>query len=71
MTQIRTEQNERLGHELAKARVTDQAWKLNPQMRSHVFRVERLEVSVMRLMKEHQKGHDLTEAQAARPLALA
>ena len=57
-------------HELDEARVTHETWKLGAPVLAHLFPRVSLEVPVARTVKRNQDGHDLTETELPRPLAL-
>ena len=51
------------GHQLNKAIVTDQTWKLIVQMNHDILCVEGFEVPILGFMEQDQQGHDLTGRQ--------
>ncbi len=65
--QVRTQRHEDGRHHADKARVTDQPWKLAPQMHGDILGVIGFEGSIMRLVEMDENGHHFALAQLACP----
>ena len=69
--QIDPQRHNRGREELDKARLADEGRKCTVEMLTHVFRIERFEGALVRLMKQYQDGHHLAQCQFACTMALS
>jgi len=68
--QIGAQGDQSRGHQFHKAVVACQAREGPTHVLENVLSIEALEITVARLMKEHDDGHDFRQAQRRSPLAL-
>ena len=57
--QVGHQRNQDGGHQLDKARIAHQRWKLAAQMTMYILDVRGFERAIVRLMKQNDNGHDL------------
>ena len=69
--QIGHQGHQHRGHQLDKARIAHQCWKLAAQMALHIFSVIGFERAIVRLVEQDENGHDLTWMHLGQTVALA